>query len=77
MPKFYVWCGEIKFITEADNDINACLKAVHYYEDDMGSDMRIATDFIINEQGFPSMYENIGETYPTEEILKRAGYEIE
>lgn len=77
MPKFYVWCGDIRFVAEADNNIEACVKAVHHNEDKMNSDIRIASDFIANEQGFESMYKNIGETYPTEEILKRAGYEIE
>ena len=77
MSKFYVWCGDMQLVTEADNHIEACVKTVRYYEDDVSPEMRIATDFIINERGFASMYENIGETFPTEEILRRAGYDIE
>ena len=52
MPKYYVASEKIRFIIEAENEVEAAQKCFDYYERDIDL---FAPMLLIHEQGFQSM----------------------
>ena len=74
MDKYYAWCGDIQFVVQAEDGMEAAVKAVNRYADLPPNDtMKVFECFVVNNRGFESASKGDGEILLLEDVLSNAG----